>query len=148
MHLRCGTRLSIYNTLFAGYPTGLDIDGQKGDSPAQATANVLQIENCVMSGMTNYYNTTYLPDAEEWFTKASRNNQVMATNDQLQITNPFNLTAPSFLPASGSALLVGSSFSNSRLTNSFFTEVSYRGAFGTTNWTANWCNFDPQNTDY
>ena len=148
MHLRRGTRLSIYNTLFAGYPTGLDIDGQKGDSPAQATANVLQIENCVMSGMTNYYNTTYLPDAEEWFTKASRNNQVMATNDQLQITNPFNLTAPSFLPASGSALLVGSSFSNSRLTNSFFTEVSYRGAFGTTNWTANWCNFDPQNTDY
>ena len=148
MHLRRGTRISIYNTVFAGYPTGLDIDGQKGDSPAQATANVLQIENCVMAGMTANYSTTYLPDAETWFTNASRNNQIMATNDLLQITAPFNLTSPNFLPAAGSPLLSGAAFTNSRLTDSFFTSVAYRGAFGPTNWTATWCNFDPQNTDY
>jgi len=134
--------------VFAGYPTGLDIDGQKGDSPAQATANVLQIENCVMAGMTANYSTTYLPDAETWFTNASRNNQIMATNDLLQITAPFNLTSPNFLPAAGSPLLSGAAFTNSRLTDSFFTSVAYRGAFGPTNWTATWCNFDPQNTDY
>jgi hypothetical protein len=148
MHLRRGTRISIYNTVFAGYPTGLDIDGQKGDSPAQATANMLQIENCVMAGMTANYSTTYLPDAETWFTNASRNNQIMATNDLLQITAPFNLTSPNFLPAAGSPLLSGAAFTNSRLTDSFFTSVAYRGAFGPTNWTATWCNFDPQNTDY
>jgi hypothetical protein len=148
MHLRRGTRISIYNTVFAGYPTGLDIDGQKGDSPGQATANVLQIENCVMAGMTANYSTTYQADAETWFTNASRNNQIMATNDLLQITAPFNLTSPNFLPAAGSPLLSGAAFTNTRLTNSFFTSVTYRGAFGTTNWTANWCNFDPQNTDY
>jgi len=148
MHLRRGTRISIYNTVFAGYPTGLDIDGQKGDSPAQATANVLQIENCVMAGMTANYSTTYLPDAETWFTNASRNNQIMATNDLLQITAPFNLTSPNFLPAAGSPLLSGAAFTNTRLTGSFFTSVAYRGAFGPTNWTATWCNFDPQNTDY
>ncbi|MBG0858010.1 MAG: hypothetical protein IQL11_00795, partial [Bacteroidales bacterium] len=45
-------------------------------------------------------------------------------------------------------LLGGASFTNTRLTDSFFTPVGYRGAFGTANWTAGWCNFDPQNTDY
>lgn len=148
MHLRRGTRFSVYNTVFAGYPTGLYIDGQKGDSPAQANANVLQIENCVMAGMTNNYNTTYMTDAEAWFTNSSRNNQVMATNDMLQITNPFSLTAPNFLPISGSPLLGGALFTNTRLTSSFFTKVNYRGAFGTSSWIADWCNFDPQNTDY
>ena len=148
MHLRRGTRTSIYNTVFAGYPTGLDIDGQKGDSPAQATANTLQIENCVMAGMTANYSTAYLTAAEAWYTYASRNNQVLASTDLLQITAPFNLTSPNFLPAAGSPLLGGAAFTNTRLTDSFFTPVAYRGAFGTTNWTATWCNFDPQNTDY
>jgi len=73
---------------------------------------------------------------------------VKATNDLIQVTNPFNLTAPNFLPASGSPLLSGASFTNSRLTDSFFNTVTYRGAFGVTDWTSGWCNFDPQNTDY
>jgi len=148
MHLRRGTRTSIYNTVFAGYPTGLYIDGQKGDSPAQATANALQIENSVMAGMTANYSTTYLTEAEAWYTDALRHNQIMATNDLLQITAPFNLTSPNFLPATGSPLLSGAAFTNTRLTDSFFTSVAYRGAFGTTNWTTTWCNFDPQNADY
>ena len=148
IHLRCGTRLSVYNTVFAGWPVGLDIDGQKGDSPAQATANVLQIENCIMAGMTNNYSTAYLTDAEAWYTNASRNNQVLATNDLLQVTGPFNLTAPNFLPATGSPLLSGASFTNTRLNDSFFARVGYRGAFGTNNWTESWCNFNPQFTDY
>jgi len=148
MHLRRGTRLSIYNTIFAGYPTGLDIDGQKGDSPAQATANVLQIENCIMAGMSANYSTTYLTDAETWYNDASRNNQVMATNDLLQIADPFNMVTPNFLPSAGSPLLSGAAFTNTRLTDPFFTQTAYRGAFGTTDWTTGWCNFNPQNTDY
>ncbi|MCU0471745.1 MAG: Ig-like domain-containing protein [Bacteroidales bacterium] len=148
MQLRRGTRLSIYNTVFAGWPNGLYVDGQKGDSPAQATANVLQIENCIMAGITNNYVTTYLTDTEAWYTNTSRNNQVLVSNDLLQIADPFNLTAPNFLPVAGSLLLSGASFANTRLSDSFFTRVSYRGAFNTTNWTASWCNFDPQNTEY
>ena len=148
MHLRRGTRTSIYNTVFAGYPTGLDIDGQKGDSPAQATANALQIENCVMAGMTANYSTAYLTTAGAWYTDASRKNQVLATTDLLQITAPFNLTSPNFLSATGSPLLGGASFANTRLTDSFFIPVTYRGAFGTTNWTSTWFTIDPQNTDY
>ena len=148
MQLRRGTRTSIYNTVLAGWPSGLYIDGQKGDTPAQASNNVLQIENCVMSGMTSNYVTTYLATAEEWYLDPSRSNEILATNDLLLLNDPFNPTAPDFLPSAGSMLLTGGSFTNTRLTDPFFTTVTYRGAFGTTDWTAGWCNFDPQNTDY
>jgi hypothetical protein len=152
MQLRRGSRISIYNTVFAGWPYGLYIDGALGDSPAQANNNVLQIENCVMAGMANSYkiNATSLQSPDAWFlsTNPARNNSILATNDLLQVTSPFNLTAPNFLPVSGSPLLTGASFTNTRLTDSFFTAVTYKGAFGTTNWTSGWCNFDPQNTDY
>ncbi len=148
LHLRRGTRTSVYNSVFAGWPFGMFIDGAKGDSPAQATNNVLQIEKSVMSGMTTNFVTTHLANSEAWYLDASRGNELKATNDLLQLTNPFNLTAPNFLPAAGSMLLSGASFTNSRLTDAFFTQVAYRGAFGTTDWTTGWCNFDPQNTNY
>jgi hypothetical protein len=128
------------------------IDGTLGDSPAQANNNILQIENCVMSGMANSYktNATSLQTPDAWFlsTSPARNNSILATNDLLQVTSPFSLTAPNYLPVSGSPLLTGASFANTRLTDSFFTSVAYKGAFGSTNWTSGWCNFDPQNTDY
>jgi hypothetical protein len=148
IHIRRGSRLSVYNSLFAGWPVGLDIDGQKGDSPFQATANELQIENCVVAGMTTNFSTAYMTDAEAWYSNASRNNQVMASNELMQLIDPFNLTSPDFLPSSGSPLLNGASFMNPRLADSFFTPASYRGAFGATDWTSGWCNFNPQNADY
>ncbi len=48
-------------------------------------ANVLQIENCVMSGMGTFYkeNATSLQGTEAWYLAAERNNSVMATNDLL-----------------------------------------------------------------
>lgn len=150
MQIRRGSRLSIYNTVFAGWPAGLYVDGAKGDSPAQATANVLQIENTILSGMTAMFKTdvTSLQGTDTWFTAATRNNETKVTNDLLQITSPFTLTAPNFIPSAGSPLLSGAAFTNTRLKDAFFTPVTYRGAFGSTDWTAGWCNFDPQNTDY
>lgn len=34
------------------------------------------------------------------------------------------------------------------LSNSFFDRVAYKGAFGTTDWSAGWANYNPQTTDY
>jgi hypothetical protein len=38
--------------------------------------------------------------------------------------------------------------SNEVLADSFFDKVAYRGAMGTSDWTANWTNFDPNNAVY
>ena len=74
MQIRRGSRLSIYNTVVAGWPYGLYIDGALGDSPAQANNNVLQIENSVISGMVNNYkeNATSLQGTAAWFTAACK----------------------------------------------------------------------------
>ncbi len=34
------------------------------------------------------------------------------------------------------------------LANSFFDKVTYKGAFGTTDWSAGWANYNPEQTDY
>ncbi len=69
----------------------------------------------------------------------------LATSAAAQLTSPFYSTAPNFLPVTGSPALSGSSFTGM---NAFFSSTTYRGAFGTTNWTNGWCNWDPQNAAY
>ena len=50
--------------------------------------------------------------------------------------------------SSGSPLLNGASFTNAALSDPFFDQVSFVGAFGTTDWTSGWANFNPQTTVY
>ena len=156
LHLRRGTMTSVYNSVFAGFPQGLSIDGQKGNSPTRAEQNELQIENTILAGMTENYvektGTVATPYTVAqhiaYFQAAARGNiDNMSIADVIGAAM-INLTSPSLLPAAGSQLLTGASFSNIRLTDSFFSPVTYRGAFGTENWTSGWCNWDPQNTVY
>lgn len=51
-------------------------------------------------------------------------------------------------PNASSPLLTGASFTDQALNNAFFDQVNYRGAFGTTDWTTGWANFNPQTTAY
>lgn len=156
LHLRRGTMTSVYNSVFVGYPQGLMIDGQKGNSPTRADANELQIENTVFAGMvTNFVEQTgtvavpySVAQHIAYFEAASRNNV-----DNLMITDItgsslVSLTSPVLLPPAGSILLSGASFSNTRLSDTFFTPVAFRGAFGAADWTSGWCNWNPQNTAY
>jgi len=155
MHIRRSSQLSVYNSVFAGWPVGLLLDGTLGNTPASADNNDLQIENCIMAGMTaNYAETTGTPatpytlaQTEAYFTAPARANAINTLADILG-ASLLSLTSPTLLPGAGSPVLTGASFTNSRLTDSFFTPVTYKGAFGTTDWTAGWCNFDPQNADY
>jgi len=93
MHIRRNSKLSVFNSVFAGYPIGLFIDGSS--SQANATANDLRIENCYLAGMT----TTFVSAFEQtYFLEPSRNNSVLASNTMLNVVDPFNLTTPNFLP--------------------------------------------------
>lgn len=56
----------------------------------------------------------------------------------------FGSSAPVLLPTAGSVLLTGADFTG--LTG--LTSVTYRGAFGNTDWTAGWANWNPQTTAY
>ncbi len=156
MHIRRSSRLSTYNSVFVGWPKGLFLDGALGDTPTAAESNDLQIENTILAGMTANYeaNTTgtiatpyTVEQTAAYFEAPARGNALSSLAD---IIGPdlINLTSPALLPAAGSPSLTGASFTNPRLGDPFFTPVTYKGAFGSTDWTSGWCNFDPQNTDY
>lgn len=156
LHLRRGTMTSVYNSVFVGFPQGLSIDGQKGNAPTRADQNELQIENTILAGMTTLYvektGTVAVPytvaQRQSYFTATARNNTDNMTMAEITGAGLINLTSPVLIPQAGSPLLTGASFTNARLSDTFFTITTYRGAFGTENWTSGWCNWNPQNSVY
>jgi hypothetical protein len=156
MHLRRASQLCVYNSIFVGWPKGLLIDGTTGNSPTMAKTNGLQIEKCILAGMqANFEAASGTPvdpfsvaEVQAYFEDASRGNDDTKTVADIIGSTLFSLTSPNFMPAANAFYLTGAAFTNSNLNSSFFNQVTYLGAFGTTNWTSGWCNFDPQNTVY
>ncbi|MBA9076598.1 MULTISPECIES: hypothetical protein [Rufibacter] len=148
MHIRRNSNISVYNSLFAGWPVGLLLDGTK--TQANATAGTLKIQNTVISGvpagkaLTVESGGTY--DVATWFNATAKANQVIADNATLGISGSFNQTTrPNF--SIGTQLQTGASFTG--MPSFFTTTGTYIGAFASgQDWTAGWANFDPKNTDY
>jgi hypothetical protein len=136
MHLRRKTALEVYNSVFAGWPKGLLMADSKGN------AGNIQIKGVVMAGMNDNWAGNAAGE-EIFFTDPARSNRLFATTAELNITAPFNLTSPNFLPVAGSPLLTGSV-----VLPAGFESTSYIGAFGTTDWTAGWSNWTPKTTTY
>jgi len=103
MHLRRNTECSVYNSIFAGFPTGLFIDGTAAQG--NATNNILQIENSILAGMTTNFASTF---EDTYFMSATRENKTYTANTDLMIADPFNLTNPNFLPMQNSPVLFNS----------------------------------------
>ncbi len=147
MHIRRNSSISVHNAVIAGWPVGLLLDGTK--SQANATANNLKIKNTYIVGTPNGKATTVEAgstfDVNAWFNATGNNNQIVAEASTVNLAQAFGPNATDFKPGAGSALLSGASFAGM---DGFFENVGYIGAFGTTDWTAGWANFNPQNTDY
>lgn len=148
-HLKKNTLQSIFNSVIIGWPKGgINLD-QTGVANA-AQSGELSVENTIIAGGNAPSVRTNVSgfDALAWFNTGAFQNGVIADPNQLELVDPFNLTAPKFYPAPGSALRSGAEFSHARLQNPFFVPVEHRGAFGSIDWTIGWSNFDPQNTSY
>ncbi len=148
-HLRRNTQTCIYNSLTAGYPVGLLIDA--ATTEGNATNNLLQFRNNVLSAHTDPLAVagSSIWDIDGWYATSGFNNTTLTDNNNLLVDYPTNdLTAPVLLPQSGSPLLSGADFTNANLQDAFFEDVTYKGAFGATDWTLCWANWDPQNTVY
>ncbi len=107
MHLRRNTKLKIYNSVFAGWPSGLQVDGVA--TQASATNGDLAVQYTVLSGMANNFvvpaSQTWDVTAElNWFNSASFKNVSLSDNSNMNVEDPFNLTAPNFLLKSASSL--------------------------------------------
>lgn len=160
MHIRRNSSLSAFNSVFAGWNTGLLLDATT--TLANATSGNLAIQNCAVVGSkvksVNGANSVTETLALDFFNTVGSGNLVVATNVDAKIANSFydaskvgTLANPtSFLPETGSPLLGAGAFTHAKLADAFFDKTAtYMGAFGATDWTKeSWTNFDPQNTVY
>ncbi|RZL00742.1 MAG: T9SS type A sorting domain-containing protein, partial [Hymenobacter sp.] len=150
MHIRRNSALSVFNSVVAGYPVGLLLDGTLSEQ--NAAAGRLVLSNNVYAGFTSTSVATVVNSSTYNVSQfLSASNDVASTVASLNLSaDNFNLTYPNFVPQSTSPLASGAAFTNAKLTDSFFTPVTYRGAFNPAgdDWTTGWTNFNPQITCY
>lgn len=159
MHIRRDSHLNCFNSVVVGWPIGLILDNEKGDTQGAATAGKMKLENIWMANVDAVgtdFNKIYVdglynyetkqvdeskPSFSSTFFKAQSGNQVYDA-----ATGWFDTTG--YIPTSGSPLLSAAAFTNSLL-SSGFDKVDYIGAFAAGDtWLNGWTNFDPQNADY
>lgn len=138
MHIRRKSNLEVYNSVFAGWPMGLLMADSKGNAGTGA-----QVKGCILSGMTDNFGGNTAGE-QTFFTDAARINRTIVANTDLKVTSPFNLTAPNFLPLTGSPLLTGAATS----LPAGLDATDYIGAFKATDWTLGWTNWTPKTTVY
>lgn len=154
--IRRNSALSIYNSVLVGHPEGVRIDNE--GVPGNVSDNLLNstpksyIKGVVIAANTlkpiEVKNGASLTDITNYF---NGGNLTVATADlaTLKLKANYNsLTAPALLPDAGSPLLTGGMFDAKANDAAFDKTATYRGAFGTTDWTTGWANFDPKNADY
>ena len=150
IQIRRSSKLSCENTLAVGYPIGLIVDGEKGNTVQYSKNGDFHLKNIIFAGMgvvgsdnnkkyedylynreTGTYDESQVSYSHTFF-KSEASNKVM-TEAELGLADPMN-TGQNYCPATA---IMG-------------TDGNYIGAFRDTNdnWLEGWTNFDPQNTVY
>ena len=147
--IRRNSAISIFNSVFMGYPVGIFLDAKNGVSVDQnLTSGKINLQNITIAGAYNkpldyFANLTSptgftLASFTTWFNTTSYANSILTNNTDVKITAPFNYTSPDFTPQTGSPLLNSAAFTHAKLPSSFFTPVTFRGAVGTSGEDATW----------
>ena len=144
---RRATNFVLNNSVLIGWMKGgLSLESDGTYSSLVGASPTSQFRNNLLHANTASYRigsvTVTGASATAVQTAAESNATVTLTAAaDAKLTDPFNLTNPNLLPATGSPALTGAAFAGD-LTNAFFTSTTYRGAFGTTNWMSGWTSFN------
>ena len=165
MQIRRSSRLNCVNSVVTDWPIGLIVDGEKGDTPAQAKTGTLRLQNifianadilgsdankCYEDKEYDYKAKAVKADSKQsyshtFFETAANNNRYFADKSALMLTDGKGVGV-AFMPQTGSNLFGAQNFSG---LDSWFDQVTYIGAFNANdNWLDGWTNFDPQNAQY
>ena len=169
MQIRRSSNLNCVNSVAIGWPIGLIIDGEKGNTVESAKEGKIVLQNIYLAlgknsvvgtdankkyedvlgtysdGKITYDETK--PSYSSTFFKAQKGNTVFENEDDLKLIDTKNV-GQKYAPTSESPLLGKASFD--AVPNATQLEkVTYIGAFSAQdNWMDNWTNFDPENTNY
>lgn len=102
--------------------------------------------SCVYDTITEPEPVPVAWDVAGWFSDAAKGNSNLAKWQDAGIDPTiFDLGTPTVLPQAGSMLLSGADFTG---LSSYFNTVNFKGAFGTTDWTQGWVDWNSALTTY
>jgi len=147
--IRRNSGLSIYNSIFLGWPSGLLIDSRNGRAEElNVLDSTVRFKNNIIAGcgpltgtdVTSYNYIGVSPNAwfvggvdsvKTFFGNTAFGNKVLTNVSDAKMIAPFSYSAPDFLPFAGSNgnqdILTGASFTDPKLTTGF-NVVKFRGA--------------------
>ena len=136
------------------FPNGLYIDATKGVPTDNNIPAALMVQNNIIAGcatpvlysIAGNANPAQTPNTTAtitaWFNTVNYGNSILATNDLVGLTAPYNYTSPDFNPTATSPAVNGASFTHAKLANGF-TSVTYKGACAPNdNWWKTWTKFN------
>lgn len=176
MHLRRNCEVSIFNSVIAGFPIGLNLDGtltNYTDGKGVLKNNILVCSAVKGTATRPFFNgKSASTSVGDYFVTTMGNTALTASTPTsgspayskaigdagipaelimgyssvagVSGTYPKN---PNFATFTGMTQS-GAAFSDSKLSGTFFSSTTYKGAFGSSDWTDNWSNFNPQNEVY
>ena len=160
MQIRRSSKLNVSNALAVGYPIGLIIDGEKGNTPAYAKSGEFHLKNILFAGMgvvgsdNNKKYEDVLCTGKHTETINGKESTVFDYDPtQVSYSNTFFFSEGNQTKAEAELSLTDPSNTGQNYCPT--TELSdgnggYIGAFrdASDNWLEGWTNFDPQHTAY
>ncbi len=158
VQIRRNARTSIFNSIFVGWPRGVEI--ANANTMAAAQADSLQIRNCSFFGIKGTWlnfagGTPPAGMTPDWIATPAFGNELFKASPALaQLRNPYaydNQVLFDPRPSPQAPYLRTASFERSGIVpidDPWFERVPFRGAFGEERWDLPWANYDPISTDY
>ena len=155
IHTRRNSAVSIFNSIIIGWPVGWNLDAglgsptdlnYSGATPKAFVANTILASNNTQftytasaSAPTGWTTT----DLQNYFNRAGGGNNVLTNTADVMLSAAFKHDGSAdWNPAAGSPALSGAEFSNAKVSNSFFTSTTYRGACASGDtWWKTWTRF-------
>ncbi len=156
-HARRNSGISIFNSIFLGWPQGLLVDSRNGRvMELNIQDSTLRFKNNTIAGcgpvsgtdVSSYAFIGSTANALLWNSDSVKNrmantffaNTVLTNVSDARMIAPFNYAAPDFVPFGGSngyqPILVGANFADPKLAG--LTTVTFRGACDAAGVNANW----------
>ena len=156
---RKSSRISVFNTAFCGYETGISL---RDIYTKQAALDTILVCMDVSTASWKYKNDEWADSmtimdigkwdyVNQWYQWDGFRNigNDLRLPSSLMLTDMSQLNYPNPVPMAGSELVGSANFTHAYLQDPHFTPVTYRGAFDPAlmmeeQWTAGWTNFNPQ----
>lgn len=150
VQIRRSSRLNISNMLAVGFPVGLIVDGEKGNSVAYARAGYFKLENILFAAM-DAVGTDKNKEYEDYlfdYMTGTANRAEQSFSHSFFLSGAGNRLSAEAMLGLTDPLATGQNYCPSVMISD--GKGGYIGAFrdADDNWMKGWTNFNPQYTEY